>query len=354
LNIIVVALLSDKKLLSKIAPIAELEKVETIYLVRRYPIKYKKVSSYNPAKILNKNIVVAELTRILFVLYLCIFKKPDAIMGIYLVWHGVYAYIFGKIFRIPIINVLISGHELKLCEQYNLLRLIMLDSNFYITRGDNTKNELVSKGVPEDNVFSIPNAYTFSNDNSTSGNIKKEYDLIYIGYFDGYKRIDILFKSVKRCIDDYGMKDIKLALVGDGALKVKLRDLAKTEGISRNIIFCGWQRDVYEFINKSKVFIMTSEGDGLPMAMIESLSCGLPCIMPDFADINTVAVHNYNSLLVKVGDIEEFSKCIHRLLSDDVLYARLSENAANIKSEKKDEYSMQNIQTLWSGVLSKI
>lgn len=96
--------------------------------------------------------------------------------------------------------------------------------------------------------------------------------------------------------------------------------MTREYGLSNNVHFAGQQADIYGYLKRSKVFIMTSEAEGLPMAMIEALSCGVPCIMPDDSDINTVAIHEMNSLVVPVGDVEAFAESIKRLLTDETLY----------------------------------
>jgi glycosyltransferase involved in cell wall biosynthesis len=99
---------------------------------------------------------------------------------------------------------------------------------------------------------------------------------------------------------------------------------------------------------------MTSEYEGLPMAMIEALSCGLPCIMPDVSNISTIAIHEKNSLSVPSGDMQGFAEQIYRLLTNDKLYKRLSMNAIKIRDDKAFEYSLENATNLWNSILDNI
>ena len=99
---------------------------------------------------------------------------------------------------------------------------------------------------------------------------------------------------------------------------------------------------------------MTSEYEGFPMAMVEAMSCGLPCILPDISNIPTLAKHEYNSLLVPVGDTEKYANGIYNLLNDVELYEKLAENSVKIREQKKHEYSLENSIQLWTQVLNKI
>jgi glycosyltransferase involved in cell wall biosynthesis len=99
------------------------------------------------------------------------------------------------------------------------------------------------------------------------------------------------------------------------------------------------------------MFMMTSEADGLPMAMIEGLATGLPCVVPEDADITTVAKHDENALIVQVGDVDGFANAIFRLLDDPELYGRLSDGARQLRIDKAHEYSLAGISEVWDGVL---
>ena len=150
----------------------------------------------------------------------------------------------------------------------------------------------------------------------------------------------------------YGNRSFKAAILGDGPYLKKCKKLASCLDLDENVQFLGYKTDVAAYLNQSKVFMMTSDYEGLPMAMIEALSCGLPCIMPNISNINTVAIHAHNALLYSVGDNNQCAEYLNNLLTDHGLYNKLSMNALRIKSEKSVEYSIDNVSSKWSSCLS--
>jgi glycosyltransferase involved in cell wall biosynthesis len=96
---------------------------------------------------------------------------------------------------------------------------------------------------------------------------------------------------------------------------------------------------------------MTSQGEGLPMAMIEAMSCGLPVVVFDHADISDVVRHGENGMLVRPGDLYGFSEAVKRLLQDRGFHKELSQGALQIRAEYKDRFSVEGIRRVWEGVL---
>lgn len=76
--------------------------------------------------------------------------------------------------------------------------------------------------------------------------------------------------------------DIQLFILGEGELHSYLERLAEECGLLQNIHFCGFSKNPFSILSKCKVFILPSMFEGFPNALIEALSCDLPCIATDF------------------------------------------------------------------------
>jgi len=352
MNLLVVCRLKEIQVYRKLEPLSVMDEVETIYLVRREPVALKKVKNYCPPELLRKTVVTAELYRILIIAYLLAFKRVDAIMGIFLIPHGIIAGVLGALFRKPVIQNII-GIDLHHALESKLLFTFIKNADIVITRGPLTKQILADRKIEPQIIFTPPNVFDFDKIPVLEGS-SKIYDLIFVGSLERYKRLDLLLEALRIVKTEYKLADVKLAIVGDGSLRGSLQQLAGEYGIVENISFLGSQKDVYSYLYQSKVFIMTSEAEGLPMAMIEAMSCGLPCIVPDDSDITSVAVDNYNALVVPVGDTGAFASRIHRLLTDESLLRKLSANAQSIRREKRGEYSLENITGIWKQILHQI
>jgi glycosyltransferase involved in cell wall biosynthesis len=167
------------------------------------------------------------------------------------------------------------------------------------------------------------------------------------------KRIDILIDAVKFIKDKYN-KIINICLMGDGELKDKFIHQIKDYELENQFIFVGNQNDVDKYLLQSKVFIMTSEFEGLPQAMIEALACGLPVIMPKISNIPDYAIDGYNALLVEPLDTEGFADAIYKLLTDEKLYKKLKNGADKFRKDHEYEFSMENIKNIWNQIFNQL
>lgn len=73
----------------------------------------------------------------------------------------------------------------------------------------------------------------------------------------------------------------RLIILGAGKLKKYLKELTKKLKLENDILFLDWQENPFKFIAKSDVFVLPSLWEGLSMAILEAMSCGLPVISSD-------------------------------------------------------------------------
>ncbi len=107
---------------------------------------------------------------------------------------------------------------------------------------------------------------------------QKEYDLIYVGHFDGHKNHAPL-------VDALGLMDkkIKVLFIGvDNGLLATLQMRAADLGLT-NISWMTVKEDkkVWEYYTKSRVFVSPSIYEGFGMPTIEALALGLPVVISD-------------------------------------------------------------------------
>jgi glycosyltransferase involved in cell wall biosynthesis len=79
-----------------------------------------------------------------------------------------------------------------------------------------------------------------------------------------------------------GVRNCHLHLLGDGNLRDQLVELADGD---RSIQFHGVRADVHTWLEAADCFVMPSRYEGLPIAAIEAIGAGLPCIFTDIAPL---------------------------------------------------------------------
>lgn len=350
MNVLVIAGYPDKKFFSKIAPIQQMREVEMIFVVTRFPFPNPptKVCICSPPALFRITLATGEFWRLLSVLALTIRHRIKFIIGIHYLLHCVYTALAGILFKIPYIFLIIENPRLH--EKRGHFWFFAKHALKIGVRGNKSKHYLVSKGIDAKKIFIPPNVYDFSETWKIEG-ARKEYDLLYMGNLIEGKRLDILFEAIT--IVKQEIPNIRVAIAGSGDKHHFLQSLARKLNIEENIEFTGYKEEINVILNKSKALILTSQSEGMPMVMVEAMACGLPCIMPDVGDVTDVAIHQYNALVVEPLNVQGFADAIIHLLQDEKLYHRLSENALKIRTEKRQEYSLENLINTWRGVITK-
>ena len=111
--------------------------------------------------------------------------------------------------------------------------------------------------------------------------------LISVGGCSSIKRHTDVIKSLPEILKDYP-NTIYLHL-GEGVSLQKEIELANQLGVSKQVHFCGNQKDVRQFLIASDIYVMPSKHEGIPITTIEAMACGIPAILynvPGLRDFN--------------------------------------------------------------------
>ncbi|MGE0267929.1 MAG: glycosyltransferase family 4 protein [Candidatus Omnitrophota bacterium] len=343
MNILVAARLnSEYKLKMTLDPVIHLDFVDRILLVRRYPVDLPKTVCYCPPGILKKFILTTELYRLWMIFYLCWTRKADCLLGIHFIFHCVYTALAKMVFRLPLMMLIIESPD-----KYNrnaVFKYFLQKADLIGVRGNHSKQHIIGLGIDDDKVFITPDIHEFSVQKEPAVKVKK-YDLIFVGYHTQAKRLDILMDVMDQVRKK--IPQVKLALIGDGPL----RDMAVAKiymlGLNDHVEQIGFVESIDPYLEQSKIFIMTSQTEGLPTVLLEAMAFGLPFIVPDVGDITDLAVDGYNALVVKPLDVGQFSEACIKLLTDQALYDRLAENSRTMFSEKQKDHTAVHVRNLW-------
>ena len=124
------------------------------------------------------------------------------------------------------------------------------------------------------------------------------------------------------------LNDTHLWFVGDGPLKNELMLFVKEKCLEKNVIFHGWQENLDEYFSKADIFALSSRREGLPYALIEALSFGLPVVCTDtpYGPREILEDGKYG-LLVPMYDYIQIKEAILELLKKPAVYTKFSKLA---------------------------
>lgn len=160
--------------------------------------------------------------------------------------------------------------------------------------------------------------------------VQRKKEIVWVGRMDSNKNPRMLLRAFAQVADKYS--DWSLTFIGEGYERKELEDICKKENLFGKVTFKGRINDVAEAIATSSVFVMTSKQEGMPNALIEAMVLGLAVISTDCPCGGPAELieQGVNGILVPVDDEVALVEKLDKVLSDDKLRERLSENAKKI------------------------
>jgi len=174
------------------------------------------------------------------------------------------------------------------------------------------KDQLVRLGAEADRIDVIPNGvdsglFHVKNMNRPEAKEKLGLDplhryLLYVGRLAQEKGPLLLCEAIQ-ILAEKGLLDFQAIMVGDGPEKENIRKYIETHGLESHIHLVGQvpHDTIAQWLNASDWLCLPSTREGMPNAMLEALSCGLPVIASQVGGVPEV-ISNRNGLLVKPGD----------------------------------------------------
>ena len=101
-----------------------------------------------------------------------------------------------------------------------------------------------------------------------------DFLMLSVGELSKRKNHQIVIEALAKLKD----KKIKYIICGQGPLKDKLEQLAEKLGVKDQLFLLGFRTDVIEICKSSDLFVFPSLQEGLPVALMEAMACGLPCV----------------------------------------------------------------------------
>jgi glycosyltransferase involved in cell wall biosynthesis len=215
----------------------------------------------------------------------------------------------------------------------------------------------VSKAIEEKSI----SVYGFSNVKTIYNAFKKEILLvpgnvaesdIYILFFG---RLDEEAKDLSFLINAYHksslpLKGVQLILLGSGPDSFKLHQLVLKLQLIDSIIFVEHTNNPFPYVRNAKFTVLTSNFEGFPMSIIESLACETPVVAVDnISGPRELIRGNYNGLLVEKS-LVTYAEALDRMISDTELLATCKKNSL----ESIQHLSYSNIKKEWGALIESL
>lgn len=165
-----------------------------------------------------------------------------------------------------------------------------------------------------------------------------EFLLFYAAEFNKNKNQQLLIRSLGEMKEK--APNVKLLLAGDGPLLGQCEKLAMELGVSQNINFLGFRKDVEKLLKISDAAVASSLREGLPVNIIEAMACGLPVIATENRGHRELVQKEKTGWLVENQNPIEFAERILSIMKDNDLRLKLGRNCRMSIMEK---YSIDKV-----------
>lgn len=165
---------------------------------------------------------------------------------------------------------------------------------------------------------------------------KKDFVVMTVSRLAKEKSVDRIINNHKELVKKYS--NMKLLIVGDGPDIDKLKDEAKSLGVSDSVIFTGKVplNDIPIYYQLGNVFVTASKSETQGLTVVEAISSSLPVVaVKDDSFVNSV-IEDFNGFVFT--DDEKYINSISKLYEDKDLYNRLSNQSRLLSADFSSEY----------------
>lgn len=303
-----------------------------------------------------------NLARLLTVLYAAVRYAPDFVMGYHIMPNALLALLAARLCGGAAIYQMTGGptqiigggylSENTLLQKLGgpspllarLMYFVVDQCEMVIVRGRKATSFLRAQQVGRA-VCEIPGSVDTAR--FAPNGHERRYDLVMVARLielkQPYAFIDVVRQIAVR------QPDVRAALVGDGPLLEPLRDYARKLGVEGNVAFLGRIDHVERVLAEAKLFLLTSQSEGLSIAMIEAMAAGLPVLAADVGDLGELLRPGENGAFVDPLDTHATAQQAHALLGDADRLRAMSKAA---RARAEEDYSIAAVARRWDACLA--
>lgn len=231
---------------------------------------------------------------------------------------------------------LIYGHRIRYKYLHILINFFFRFADRIIVPSDISKADFINNfNISKENIIVNKNWVSIPKKHAS---VHKKYDIIYVGRVDKVKNL----KKFIRVVYDIkkSIPNLKACIVGWGEDIEKILFEIKRLNLRDTIELTGSQKDVGYYYSHSKIFLLTSDFEGLPMVGLEAMSWQMPIVSSKYPGVHEMVLDGSTGYVC--NSIADFKMKIIFLIKNNrarvkmgktaKLYVKTNHSLANLKS----------------------
>jgi glycosyltransferase involved in cell wall biosynthesis len=221
-----------------------------------------------------------------------------------------------------------------------LVRITLKHIRSMMAPGSQLARRAIELGMPRQRVQPLMGHSGIDLDHFSPEGAERSFSsILYVGNLAPPKRVDTILRAMPEVVER--VPSARLWLVGDGELHKELEILAAELEISHRVEFLGARPhdEMPDWMRQAQMLVHCSDHEGLPVAIMEALGCGLPVVAANVGGISDLVKEGETGFLLSPDDVAGFSDRLVRLVSQPELASKLGRNArafaeANLAKER--------------------
>ncbi len=150
-------------------------------------------------------------------------------------------------------------------------------------------------------------------------------------------------------------RNIKVLIIGTGALEEELKNTVKSKGLEDTVIFTGFIKNVNEILSIIDLQVNASFGtEATSLSLLEGMSLGIPAVVSNYGGNPGVITHGENGYIFRLKDSDDLASYIIKLMDDKDTYDYMKNRSVEIFNQKfTAEIYARNIENVYTELMKK-
>ncbi|MHA1636447.1 MAG: N-acetyl-alpha-D-glucosaminyl L-malate synthase BshA [Candidatus Thorarchaeota archaeon] len=180
----------------------------------------------------------------------------------------------------------------------------------------------------------------------------EEKILLHASNFRKVKRVSELIDIMRIVVDH--IPKARLIIAGDGPTRIEVERKIERLDLCNNVHLLGIKSNMQEIMCSADVFLLNSTMEGMPLVLLEAMSCKLPVITTPAGGIPELVRPNIDGIVTKGFEIEEYAQAVINILEDDELRKKMAlAGRKRVEESFSADEIVSKYEKVFEGVIKK-